>query len=85
MPRDPQAFADVIVLAIKTATAPLVARLEKLEAAPVPVAELAPADLAASLAGLLRQALADPPATKATRKVVRDAQGAVKYAIEETS
>jgi hypothetical protein len=66
--------------------APLQARIEALEAARVPVPEIAPEDIAASVAGLLRKELADLelPAVKPSKRIVRDGTGAVKFEIEET-
>ena len=61
--------------------------MAKATAAPIaPADDLAPEDVAASVAGLLRKELADldvPP--RMSRKVIRDGQGAVKYEIEETT
>ena len=83
---DPQAFADVIVTAIKTAQAPLLARLEVLEAKPVvPPSDIPPEDIAASVAGLLRKELADLEIpTRTQKRIVRNDAGQIERVIEES-
>lgn len=65
---------------------PVLTRIVALEAKSHHV-DIAPDDIAASVAGLLRKELADLeiPAARITTRTVRDSQGAVKYQIEETS
>jgi hypothetical protein len=80
-----KAMAAVVKDYVRTDRAGLETRIAQLEAKTV-APEIAPEDIAASVAGLLRKELADldlPPRT--TKRIVRDASGAVKYAIEETS
>ena len=84
------AMATVVKDYVRTDRAALEARLAELEAkqqTPPALPEIPPEDIAASVAGLLRKELADlePPPPKTSKRVVRDAQGAVKYEIEETS
>lgn len=90
-PPDLDALATEVVLLMKTALAPIQARLAVLEAKPAapvaPVApEIAPEDMAASIAGLLRKELADlEPTVHTQTRVVRDGHGAVKFAIEDVT
>lgn len=84
------AMATVVKDYVRTDRAALEARLADLEAKqqtlPPALPEIAPEDIAASVAGLLRKELADLElhAPKTSKRTVRDAQGAVKYEIEET-
>lgn len=86
---DLDAMAGEVVSLIKSAITPLQERIAQLEQRPVvvPPAEIAPDDIAASVAGLLRKELADleTPAQKTQKRIVRDGSGAVKYEIEETT
>lgn len=80
------ALATAVVLTMKAAIAPLQERIAVLEAKaltpPVvhvaPVPDLAPEEMAASLAGLLRKELADLEAsvpTKLRRRIEKDGTG----------
>lgn len=78
-------MATEVVLLVKSALAPLQERIAKLEAAPPLAAEIAPEDIAASIAGLLRKELADLDVTdvRMQKRVIRDAQGQIVRVVEE--
>lgn len=77
-------MATEVVALLKTALAPIQARLTVLEQKPTApvVPEVAPEDIAASVAGLLRKELhdLDLPPMKTKRRVEKDATG---YTITE--
>ena len=66
---------------------PVVTRVGALEAKALPApAEIAPEDIAASVAGLLRKELADldvPAPPRLQKRIVRNAQGQIERVIEE--
>jgi hypothetical protein len=83
---DAESLAELVVQTVDLALAPLLERVKVLEAHGVPP-EIAPEDIAASVAGLLRKELADldltPPRTQ--KRIVRDAQGQIERVIEEVT
>lgn len=82
------AMATVVKDYVRTDRAALEARLADLEAKqqtlPPALPEIAPEDIAASVAGLLRKELADleiPP--RVQKRIVRNAAGQIERVIEE--
>ena len=88
LPPDVDAMAGEVVALIKSALAPVQARLAALEQRPIvaPAPDVAPDDIAASVAGLLKKELADLqiPA-RPLKRIVKDGEGNVKFAIEDTA
>lgn len=86
MSLDAESLAELVVQTVDLALAPLLERVKVLETHNVPP-EIAPEDIAASVAGLLRKELADldltPPRTQ--KRIVRDAQGQIERVIEEVT
>lgn len=80
MTADTETIADVIVAAVKAATAPLVARVAALEASAAD--ELDAEAVAAALGDLLRKELAMEP-VRMQKRVIRDAQGQIARVVEE--
>jgi hypothetical protein len=73
----------VLTVELKAALPGLIGETKASRARPV-VEDIAPEDMAASVAGLLRQELADLPVVPRTQKrIVRDAQGQIERVIEE--
>jgi hypothetical protein len=84
LPLDVDALAAEVVQLVQGALAPLQARLTALEARATTPESIAPDDIAASVAGLLRQELATvalPP--RRQKRIERDAHGQIARVIDE--
>jgi len=81
------AMATVVKDYVRTDRAALEARLVELEAklqTPPALPEIAPEDIAASVAGLLRKELADlEPPLRLQKRIVRNDAGQIERVIEE--